>query len=157
MADLKCYTEGRGADGSKAAGLDPCKLKQCKGSPGSSAEALHKQGPAHTASAKLVARVLSPSNTPDGGLGSPLQRRIISQLPSTWVGETEAVREKMIYDMSADHFQSQGKRGQLTGGRIRPDFQPVLIWYLSRSLWRVLSLFFKHPLPFAHRRGNLFQ
>lgn len=157
MADLKCYMEGRGAEGSKAAGLDACKLKQCKGPSGSSAEALHQQGPAHPASARLVARVLSPSNTPDAGLGSSLQRRIISKLPSTWIGETEAGREKMIYDMSADHFQSQGKRGQLTGGRIRPDFQPVLIWYLSRSLWRVLSLLFKHPFSFAQWRVNLFQ
>lgn len=53
----------------------------------------------------------------------------------------------------ADHFQ----RGQLTGGRIRPDFQPVLIWYLSRSFWRVLSLLFKHPFSFAQWRVNLSQ
>lgn len=94
MADLKCYMEGRGAEGSKAAGLDLCKLGQCKGPPRQLCRGSAHQGPAHTASARLVARVLSPSNTPDGGLGSPLQRRIISKLPSTWIGETEAVRER---------------------------------------------------------------
>lgn len=150
MADLKCHREGRAA---KLLGL----TLAVQGTPRQLCRGSAKQGPAHTASARLAARVLSLSNTPGAGLGSSLQRRIISKLPSTRIGETEAGREKMIYDMSAEHFQSQGKRGQLSGGRSRPDFQPGLIWYLSRSLWRVLSSFFKHPFSFAHWRVNLFQ
>lgn len=156
MADLKWYTEGREDYGSKAAGLEPCKLKQCKGPPGAF-EALHKWGPAHTPSAKPVPQVLSPYNSPDSGLRSAFQRRIISNLPSRWVGETEAQKEKTIYELSAGHCQSRGMQWQLAKGRIRPDFQPVLTRFLNGSLWRLLGLFFKHPFSFAHWRANLFQ
>jgi len=100
--------EGRGDSGDKAAGLEPCKLKQCKG-PLGGFEALHKQGPAQTSSAELVSRVLSHYEPSDGGLRSTFQRRIISNVPGRWMGETEARREQTICEMSAGHCQSWGK------------------------------------------------